>query len=304
MPAGFGTPICQEFRYITVDDLRADGFTEEELPTPRANDLIVLASNWVNTLTQQWFLPVRLQQKVDGRSAAMAHHPLHLPILELFNLRLGRSDLFILDMPAIAYSVKPRYVQMMYHKGYLPSNPLFVILDGVFGWLENDFAPVRTTTTDPVVLGATVIKVASSTGITAGEVVLVGNDVAPASGAMIVKAVNSNDLTVEAAQFTCPAGVAVVKYGRVPRLIQWAVKLMVKDKITPVGMRGKDGDPDCPPWFCRRVTNESVEGYSYGLAQLPAQYGFGGGTWTTGNPEVDDILQQYAQPVVYVGNTG
>jgi hypothetical protein len=291
------------FRYVTVDMLRAEGISADVLPDDRAKDMILLVSNWINWLTQQWFLPVRVEAKVEGRNSPIAHLPNFVPILKLFNLILGKANLFRVTLPDIAYQVKPRFVQMLDYKAFLPSNPVFVILDGVFGWLEDDFSPVSTTITAPVSPGDRVISLASMAGIRHGDVLLIGNTAYPNSEAVIVDAIRGTDIAVDEMSISCPAGSLAVRYGVVPRLIQWATILLVKDKRIPIGLRGTEDDDDTPRWFAERLQSESVEGYSYSLAQLPMMYGFGGGGYTTGNPEADDCLQQFANPMLYVGST-
>jgi hypothetical protein len=283
--------------------LRAEGIGADVLPDDRAKDLILYVSNWINWLTQQWFLPVRVEAKVEGRNSPLAHLPNFVPILELYKLDLGKENLFRVTLPEIAYQVKPRFVQMLDYRAFLPGNPRFVILDGVFGWLEEDFAPVRTTTAAAVNVGDRTISLTSITGIQHGDALLIGRDPYPASDAVIVDAIRGTTIAVDTVRFSCPAGAPAVRYGVVPRPIQWATILLVKDKRTPIGLRGTEDDDDTPRWFAERLQSESVEGYSYSLAQLPTMYGYGGGGWTTGNPEADDILQQYANPMLYVGCT-
>lgn len=305
MPVGYGTPISTEFRYITVDRLREEGFDATRLSDSRARDLIALASNWINMLTKQWFLPVRLNQRVDGRNAAMAHHPEMIPIQKLFNLKIGKAGLFEIVYPEIGYTVKPRYVQMLSHKANLPSPPEFVVLEGVFGWLEDDFRLVETLTTAPVTAGDTSISVTSTDGFLENDAILVGRDPEPLSGSILALGfTGGNTMLCEEVRFSCPTGVPVVRYGIVPRLIQWATVLIVRDKITPIGAEGDCTDNEGPKWWWNRLQSENVEGYSYSMASLPAAYGHAGGGWTTGNPEVDDILQQFAKPTMYIGNMG
>jgi hypothetical protein len=283
--------------------LRSEGIGADILPDDRAKDMILLVSNWINWLTQQWFLPVRVEAKVEGRNSSIAHLPNFVPILNLQRLRLGKENLFDITLPDISYQVKPRFVQMLDYNAYLPYNPRFVILDGTFGWLEDDFAPVETTITADVNPGDRTISLASVAGISHGDALLIGRGPYPASDAVIVDAIRGTDIAVDTVRFSATAGAPAVRYGVVPRLIQWATILLVKDKRVPIGIRGTEDDEDSPRWFAERLQSESVEGYSYSLAALPVAYGFGGGAWTTGNPEVDDILTQYCNPMLYVGST-
>ena len=131
MPPTYLGPLSKAFRYVTVDMLRAEGMSADMLPYDRARDLIAYCSNWINWLTQQWFLPVRVRAKVEGRNSPIAHLPNFVPILELFSLRIGKDNLFEVTLPEISYQVKPRFVQMLDYKTALPHNPRFVFLDGL-----------------------------------------------------------------------------------------------------------------------------------------------------------------------------
>jgi hypothetical protein len=189
------------------------------------------------------------------------------------------------------------------YSAHLPNNPRFVRLDGAFGWLEDDFEPVRTTLTSAITPGNWTFTVASTAGISPGDSLLIGRDPYPKSEAVIVDAIRGNEIVTESVRCSCAIGDPVVRYGRIPRLIQYATMLLVKDKRVPIGVRGTEDDPDSPRWFADRLQSESVEGYSYSLAQLPAMYGHAGGGWTTGNPECDDLLQQFSCPNLYIGST-
>lgn len=298
-----GGPLSTQFRYVTIADIRREEIDETRLPDDRADYLIQLCSNWVNWLTKQWFVPIRLRQRVDGRNCSVAHLPTFVPILELYNLILEKEGLFTFPFPQIAYQVRERFVQLLSAQSQLPGQPEFVVLDGVFGWLEDTFAPVRTTITSGVTFGDTTISVADASRINVGEVVLVGSDPEPESGPVIVSSKSGNDLIVDPIRFEASAGAPAVKYGRIPRLIQWATLLLIKDKMVPLGIRGTDEDEEGPRWWADRLQSESVEGYSYSLAAIPVPYGHGGGAYTTGNPEVDDILQQFCSgaQMLYVG---
>jgi len=303
VPRTYVGPMSHAFRYVTVDMLRAEGLDADYLPADRADWLIRYASNLINWLTQQWFLPVRVRAKVDGRNSPIVHLPNFVPILELFSLRIAKEGLIDVEIPSIAYQVEERTVQMLSFRSRLPRTPRFVTLDGVFGWLEDDFSPVRTTLTADVHPGDQILHLASTEGIRHADVLLVGSEEYPKSDAVIVDAVRGNDVAVDKIGCACSAGSPVVRYGRVPAPIQMATILLVRDKRMPIGRRGREDDEDSPRWFADRLQSESVEGYSYSLAALPVAYGPGGGAFTTGNPEVDDILTMFGCPMLYVGST-
>ena len=302
MPAGFIGPLSHVFRYVTLRQLRSESIIAEDVDDCRAYNLIALCSNWINWLTQQWFLPMRVSAKVDGRNSPLAHLPTFVPILDLYELSISKENLFNIVLPDIAYNVKPRYVRMLSDQARLPIQPIFVTLDGVFGWLEDDFTKTTTELTADVTEGAHTLSVVSSAGIRAGDAIMVGDDPTRTWSCVVDTVPNATTIVVDPVNIgTLRSGDIVRRYGRVPSLIRWATILLIKDKKTPIGLQGTEDDENSPRWFAERLQNESVEGYSYGLAGLPRAYGPGGGAWTTGNPEVDDILSQFVCTELYVG---
>lgn len=313
MSAGSGYPglirhggmLSTIFRYVSIQDLRDEGFSEDRLPDDRAMQLIQMCSTWINHLTRQWFIPLRLTERVDGRNSNVAHLPTFTPILEIFNLRLSKPGLVDLAYPTVAFEVRDRYVQLLDWSARLPMQPKFVTLDGVFGWQEETFNIQRTTTTVPLTPGLQTFAVASVEGIRAGDTLLLGSTLPPNSEAIQVVSVDpsTNTITTDIISVNLPVGTQVARYGRVPSLIKWACMLLIKDKLSKMAIRGTDEDTEGPRWWADRLNSESVEGYSYSLAAIPVAYGYGGGEWTTGNPEVDDILAQFCggQHSIYVG---
>lgn len=314
MPAGlidnFG--IDTPFAYVTVPQVREAGIKNKtDDPEFGVDDaplrgLIRTMSHWINRLTTQWFLPVRLKQPVDGARGSIARMPNQIPILDLFRLRLEREGLISFDYPTIAFQVKNRYVMMVTRHVRLPEYPHFVVLDGVFGWQQNAFTPVRTTLSvalDPVAGEA---KVVDATKFRPGDAVLVGSEPEPKALHFIVEEVDTSgsphvlrydpELTFRDPEV--PAGTRVARYGQVPDLIQRACLLMIRDRIVRVGELDTAEDPF---GIGTRLNSESVEGYSYSLGATPAQHGHAGGSWTTGNVEVDDYLQEYSMPNMYIG---
>ena len=294
------------FKYATVQDLRDEGLSEDRLPDDRARMLIQMCSSWINHITRQWFIPLRLRERVDGRNSNVAHLPTFTPIIELFNIRLTKPGLFDMPYPSVAFEVKDRYVQLLDFSSRLPVQPKFVTLDGVFGWLEDTANFHKTSLTADVSIGDTGFTVESTEGIRTGDTLLLGMDILPKSEAIQVISVDhsTNTITTDSISVNLPENTPVVRYGRVPALIKWATILLVKDKISPLGIRGTDEDLEGPKWWADRLNSESVEGYSYNLAAIPKAYGHGGGEWTTGNPEVDDILAQFSsgQHAFYIGS--
>jgi|GEM_PF-4186765 len=299
MPEEIFTPESAQFYYVTLDELRAEDISEDWIDDERARRFIGHISRWVNRLTRQWFLPVRLNERLDGRGASVIQAPYFIPILRLDAVKLGRPDLVTVTLPNIAWVRKDRYVQMMDRRSYLPTPPRFVELDGVFGWLEDDYYKQETTLTAAVSAGEIHLPVNDTTNFHAGDAILLGDDPWPASTGMEIKDVDTvnSRLLVEPIPRDVAINSKVTRFGVIPLLIKRAVMILIMEKGEKLAWQ----DLDCPPWFTKRLTSENVEGYSYNLKPLATDYGYGGGAWTTGNPEVDDILAQYSSRRFYVG---
>lgn len=325
MPTGFADGLQTNFRYVTAKQVRFEGIPDSGqfgIQDIRLKPLIKSMSMWINRLTDQWFLPARLRERVDGAKGSIARMPNLIPICELFGLSLEKKGLISFPYPDLSFQVKKRYVMMVTRHVRLPEYPHFIVMDGVYGWLEDESRLFRTTLTAPANPGDKTIQVASTAGIRNGDALLIGNapeprpeDVTVASGMQLRSGPTLVDfdlepnscppsplpltLAVDELEFgPVPAGAPVVRYGRVPALIQRACLLMIRDRLQRVG----DVDTaESPFGIGTRLNSESVEGYSYGMSPLPAINGYAGGSWTTGNTEVDDILQQYSTPSMYVG---
>lgn len=317
MPTGYASGLQTNYRYVTVKQVRAAGIPDSGdfgIADERLRPLIKEMSHWVNRLTDQWFLPTRLRERVDGARGSVARMPNLIPILEFFGLTLEKPGLFSFNYPDISFQVKQRYVMMVTNSVRLPDMPHFVVMDGVFGWLVDETRLFRTRLALPTNVGDLQLTVESTAGIFDGDAVLVGNTPEPRTvdvkvnefpglktGPIIVDGppTGGNVIPCEAIEFgNLPVGTPVTRYGRVPDLIQRAVFLLVRDYIQRVG----DIDTaESPFGIGTRLNNESVEGYSYGMSPMKAINGFGGGAWTTGNTQVDDILQQFSTPAIYVG---
>lgn len=308
MPAGFGnTGLQTAFAYVTIEQVRAEGFPDTIIPDDRLRKLIRMVSHWINRLTHQWFLPIRLRAKVDGARGSVAHLPNMIPILDLFSLRFFKDGLIDLELPDVAYQVKPRYVMMMTHTMRLPTIPHFVILDGVFGWLVDDFTKTQVRTVAPLVVTMADVTgipdpkevlVNSVDGIYAGDAILIGSEPEPLSyPAIVTGVVTTAPLKIifePVVPFSMPTGTKITRYGRVPDRIQQAMMMLIRDMIQGgYGQTGSYDTSESPGGIGTRLNSESVEGYSYSLSPLKAINSPGGGAITTGNATVDDILTEF-----------
>src|SRR5579885_1445380 len=137
MLSGYATGLQTNFRYVTVKQVRRAGIPEAGSrfgsEDARLIPLIKEVCLDINRLTDQWFLPARLRERVDGARGAIAAMPNRIPILDFFNLTLEKAGLVSFPYPTLSYQVKPRYVTMITRNTRLPDFPMFVVMDGVFG---------------------------------------------------------------------------------------------------------------------------------------------------------------------------
>jgi len=306
MPAGFATGLSTAFAYVTVAQVRDAGIPDSGdggIADGPLRQLIRLVSHWINLLTDQWFLPVRLREKTDGSDSAVARIPNMIPILDFFSLTLEKQGLFSIPLPDVAYQVKQRYVMMLDRRMRLPMQPHFVVLDGVFGWLVDDYVKTKTALTAPLTVtdadiaaGTKTAEVASTAGIAIGDTILFGNDPEPLSYPAII--IGMPDAThiafAPVVPFSLVTGVRAARYGRIPDLIQHCTMLLIRDKIlNGWGKIGYWDTSEAQFGIGNRLNSESVEGYSYSLSPMKVINGPGGGERTTGNAEADDILSQF-----------
>ncbi|MCC6311569.1 MAG: hypothetical protein IT345_11750 [Trueperaceae bacterium] len=261
--------------YATVADLRAEGVEPASVPDARAQELILLASRFIDRLTGQRFFPRHEALRLDGDGSAIAHHPALLPILEIRRLAVNGRLLG----PA-EYAVRERYVELV--RGAFPAGRANVELDGVFGWLEAR-PKVATELAEALVAGATEATLADAAGLRPKDALLVGDELP-----LLVASLAGATVTGEPVPAGAPAGALVVAYGRVPRPVERAcLMLAVRHRhglATDAGARAAVND---------RIIEERTDNYLYRLAAPQAA---GGDERTSGDLAVDRLLADYVAP--------
>jgi len=288
-----------EFEYCTVKMLRDEGITTTELPDNRARSIIRLTSRMINRLTDQWFSPVKGDFKVDGRRVPMVHLDNLVPIIELDNVKLGGvagEPIELVDPTEFVHVRDKRIVELVGERARFPRLPLGVILTGIFGWLERE-KDVKTTLTAAAAIDAETVAVVSSAGFQVGDQVLFGFDVA-----MVSEVPDGVSLKFDKLEFAWPIGGEIRTLGRTPLEIRRACILLVNDMMETISA---EEDSAHEEEIESRIVSESVEGYSYSLAAPTSEHKKGseggGGNPTSGNSIVDDILQGFVTPVLYMG---
>lgn len=261
--------------YATIADLRAEGLAESSVADDRAQELILLASRFIDRLTGQWFFPRRETLRLDGDGSAILHHPSLIPILEVRRLAVDDRILAPTD-----YALRERYLEIL--RGAFPRGRANVEVEGVFGWLERR-TKVETRLAAALSPGDTEIEVEDATGLRAKDALLIGDEVP-----LIVTSLAGTRVTGDAVSTGAPAGAPVVAYGRVPRPIERAcLMLVVRDRhglATDAGVRQAVSD---------RIIEERTDSYLYRLSPVPEA---AGDERTTGDPAVDRLIADYVAP--------
>ena len=91
--------------YVSLQDIRDEGFTEEELSSERAILLSMGWQAWFEFRTGQWFYPKELELLLDGNGSRVMWLP--VPIIALDELYLNEDFTTALD--ASEYTVYNRY---------------------------------------------------------------------------------------------------------------------------------------------------------------------------------------------------
>jgi len=305
------------FRYATIKDLRDEGV--QQSGATGANDERILAlierfSGLINRLTDQWFLPQYLQQRVDGKDTQFLSFLNKIPIIQLDTLYAVNDVNDVTEVDSGLYAVGDRYVELHRSRGpwgvrwtnttkYPHPDQLFDLdpnfregalnyrMDGYFGWLENvKSTPVTTTvainmSADP---DSAVMELDDVTGILVDDVALIRNEFA-----VIVSRVDpiTNKIYFDPIPERAAAGDAVTVLGQVPEMIRWATVLLAtrnRFRITDTKSNRQR--------FAGRLIMEKTDNYQYRLSG-PGD-GSQGIDWSSsGDPEVDRILSQYTAPL-------
>jgi len=125
--------------YATLPDLRAEGFTPEEVADDRADRALEEATALIDVLTGQFFEPRAHTFVLEGRGAPSLWLP--VPILRIDELvvagggwPLELRDLVVVSAPVMPGTDGPRITRV---HGVFPKG-LPVVIDGLWGYTEPD----------------------------------------------------------------------------------------------------------------------------------------------------------------------
>lgn len=311
----FAPDFPDKFRYATIPDIRDEGLNATDLPDDRALRLIELASKVVNRVTGQWFQPIIDKFLVDGKGQPIIHHRTLIPIIKVNLITLvtkGISDRFVLNDESFQIGESGRSIEIVdifdstggvtaklfseVFEDVFPDSTRNVEVDAVLGWIEGH-KEVETTIAADLVSDATTIDVADATNIFAGDFINFSDTITPDSKnreGVIITDVTSNTLTFDSIgkRKTIPDGSQAVVYGRVPDLINLAVRQLVINR--QFQMNSEDAAAQA---LDARLKRERTDNYEYELFSADK----GGSSQTlTGDEFVDAILDEF-KPPLYLG---
>ena len=123
--------------YCSIEDIRAEGVTEEQASDARLSELIGLACGYIDRMTGQWFEPREKTLRLDGTGGEVLPLPVFL---------IERPEIVTADGVEIAdyvlYNRFPpaddRGYPKMYRKTRWPKGVLNVEVKGLWGYVDED----------------------------------------------------------------------------------------------------------------------------------------------------------------------
>ena len=337
------------FIYTTIDKFRGlSGIASGTLPDAGVLEKLELAGIFVNKVTKQFFTPVFQIVRFDGRWDSLTHHPDLVPIVRIFGLSISwnnsrRSPIYLTPYPYNWYSfhslneeienieyeisADKRLLELI--SGKFPKGVSNILIDGVFGWLneiDRGVYPFETETLGSITENDSSVEVLSTEGLNVGDVVdfFIKERVEPTqevSGTLspeawpqaavtvqrIITAVDRGTTTISfdpilqipriegvSENDPLPAGAPVRRYGRVPtgiaEVAAWVATQLAREEAN-LSTGGGSAVPHLSD-----LKREKTDLYEVELRDGAGVTEDGMGEWT-GNKQMDAILADYMAPV-------
>lgn len=119
--------------YCTVEDLRAEGISEEDYSDEQLEELIAVSSNFIDDVTGQWFELRDKVMRLDGRGGKT----LVLPVFahKVDYVQIGRE---VIDDYVLYNRMEDRAYPKIYRCAGWPKGRLNVEVSGKWGYVEED----------------------------------------------------------------------------------------------------------------------------------------------------------------------
>ena len=122
--------------YCTVEDLRAEGVTEEQYTDEQLEKLIEASCSYIDMITGQFFEPREKVMTLDGRGGRILVLPVFLSLVNYVKV-----DGEIIDDYVLYNRMEDRAYPKIYRLTKWPLGRLNVEVSGVFGYVEEDGTP-------------------------------------------------------------------------------------------------------------------------------------------------------------------
>ena len=314
--------------YATIEDVRRAGVPDNaSYPDDRVLDLLELASEIVENLTQQVFGPTYKQFDANGSGRRIIEEEDRNKIIDLFQIVVLRHGLlrrrgFLSENPVFLvrnddYTLHERYIRLRandtssspFRRAFrdlrdyrFANDERDVRVDGVFGWLDLS-TKHETTLTQDLAFGATTIRVLDTGDIERNDLLLVDRRfwvivkaiAVPSTPATETDPAVQGEITIDpapkSARITDPTvPPAVARYGKVPRLVREAtVRTFLAHSFAP----GSGEEIDA--MALNRIRREETDNYELELFAAPGSDRVNTGT---GDARADAFLSQFRAPTV------
>lgn len=119
--------------YCTVDDLRAEGVSEENYTDEQLEKLIAISCNFIDNITGQWFEPREKVIRLDGRGS----RNLVLPIFA-FSVDYVKVGCELIDDYVLYNRMEDRAYPKIFRCAGWPQGRLNIEVSGTWGYVEED----------------------------------------------------------------------------------------------------------------------------------------------------------------------
>lgn len=122
--------------YCTVEDLRAEGVSEEEYTDEQLEDLIAASCEFIDRVTGQWFELREKSIRLDGRGGQNLVLPVFL--FEAYSVKVGCEEI---DDYVLYNRMEDRAYPKIFRCAGWPRGRLNVEVSGQWGYVEEDGLP-------------------------------------------------------------------------------------------------------------------------------------------------------------------
>ena len=119
--------------YCTVEDIRAEGISEEDYSDDQLEELIAVSCNFIDSITGQWFEPREKVIRLDGRGGQNLVLPVFLSAVDYVKIGLDYVDDYVL------YNrMEDRSYPKIFRCSGWPKGRLNIEVSGTWGYVEED----------------------------------------------------------------------------------------------------------------------------------------------------------------------